>query len=61
MLKRKTEKTFDSVKSLAEDWGVSERTVRREIASGELRACRIGGQLRISPEERSAYERRRRT
>jgi excisionase family DNA binding protein len=30
---------------------VSERTVRRAIARGELRAGRAGGQLRIAPED----------
>ena len=61
MVKQKTSESFDTVKTLAKLWNVSERTIRREIASGELRAFRVGAQLRISPEERMAYERRRQT
>lgn len=57
-MKKRPENQFDSVKSLSERWQVSERTVRRLIASGALRAHTIGGQKRISPQEREAYERR---
>jgi excisionase family DNA binding protein len=34
---------------------VSERTVRRAIANGDLRAGRAGGQLRIAPEDARAW------
>lgn len=57
-MSQKPKKKYDSIKTLAADWQVSERTVRRLIASGALRAHTIGSQLRISPEDREAYERR---
>ena len=34
---------------------VSERTVRRAIARGDLRAGRAGGQLRIAPDDARAW------
>lgn len=34
---------------------VSERTVRRAIARGDLRAGRAGGQLRIAPDDAYAW------
>jgi excisionase family DNA binding protein len=37
-----------SIDELAERWGVSTRTVRRQIKSGALRAHRIGRLVRIS-------------
>ena len=37
-----------SVDELAERWGVSRRTVERQIKSGALRAHRIGRLVRIS-------------
>lgn len=44
-----------SVTATAEWLGVSEKTVRRLIASGVLPALRVGGQLRIDPNELDAY------
>jgi excisionase family DNA binding protein len=43
---------------LATHWAVSARTVRRLIERGELRAIRVGGQLRISPEAVERFEER---
>lgn len=37
-----------SIDELAERWGVSTRTVQRQIKSGALRAHRIGQLVRIS-------------
>lgn len=34
---------------------VSQKTVRRKIASGELRACKVGAQWRIRPEDIESY------
>lgn len=41
---------FVSVGELAQYWGVSERTIRRDIAKGALRVMRVGssGIIRIS-------------
>lgn len=36
-----------SIKSLADDWDVSQQTVRRLIKSGKLPAYRVGRQWRI--------------
>jgi excisionase family DNA binding protein len=47
-----------TVDALAARWAVSTRTVRRQIASGRLRAIRIGGQLRVSPEALERFEER---
>lgn len=44
-----------SIRAVAEFLGVSERTVRRLIAGGELKAHRIGGSLRISEADLRAY------
>jgi excisionase family DNA binding protein len=38
---------FVTVEQLADRWQVSERTVRRMIEGGKLRALRVGPQLRI--------------
>ena len=40
-----------SVNEVAEQLSVSHMTVRRLIDAGSLRASRIGGQLRIRPED----------
>jgi excisionase family DNA binding protein len=40
-----------SIRELAEFFGVSEKTVRRWIESGQLEAHRLGRQWRIAPEE----------
>jgi excisionase family DNA binding protein len=47
-----------TIDALAARWAVSTRTVRRLIDSGQLRAIRIGGQLRVSPEVVERYEER---
>ena len=60
-MKPDTSKSFDTIKSLAERWQVSERTVRRLIEKGDIRVHHIGGQIRISQEDRDAYERSQRT
>lgn len=46
---------FYSVADVAHAFGISTKTVRRKIESGELRAHRIGGQLRISADDLQAY------
>ena len=53
---------FYSVEEVADLLGVSDKTVRRRIAGGELVAHRIGRQLRISEDDFNAYvaSRRRR-
>ena len=53
-----SEPPFESVRALAQRWAVSERTVRRLIASGALRAHTFGQQLRVSRKDREDYERR---
>tara|TARA_R110000787_G_scaffold100005_1_gene204817 strand:+ start:3890 stop:4072 length:183 start_codon:yes stop_codon:yes gene_type:complete len=60
-MKSDSSKLFDTIKSLAERWQVSERTVRRLIDKGDIKAHRIGDQIRISQEDRDAYERSQRT
>ena len=40
-----------TIKQTAVELNVSDRTVRRLIDKGELRAYRVGGQLRISPQD----------
>lgn len=44
-----------SIAQTAEFLGVSEKTVRRKIASGEVPASQVGAQWRIRPEELDAY------
>jgi excisionase family DNA binding protein len=44
--------------ALAARWAVSTRTVRRLIERGEIRAIRVGGQLRVSPEALERFEER---
>lgn len=53
-------KSLLSLEALASRWGVSIRTLRRMVARGELKAHRIGAQLRFSDEDVVAYERLRR-
>ena len=38
-----------TVRQVAENWQVSERTVRRMIADGRLRVVRVGRAVRIPP------------
>jgi excisionase family DNA binding protein len=47
---------FWTPKQIAERWLVSSRTVRRLIEAGELRACRMGKQIRIRHADLLAYE-----
>lgn len=47
---------YHSIARVAVRWQVSERTVRRMIADGEVRAVKIRGQLRISERELQEYE-----
>ena len=49
-----------SIDELAERWGVSNRTVQRQIKSGALRAHRIGRLLRISDADAEDYLRQSR-
>lgn len=44
-----------TVREAADLENESERTIRRRIASGELRAIRYGRQLRIRPQDLRAY------
>ena len=53
-------KAFHSVKDIAERWDTCERSVRREIAAGNLVAHKFGRSLRISDEDLGIYERLRR-
>ena len=53
-------KPLSTLETLAARWGVSVRTLRRMVARGELKAHRIGSQLRFSEEDVAAYERLRR-
>jgi len=46
---------FYTVDDIAGALGVSSKTVRRRIAEGQLRAHRIGRQLRISADDFRAY------
>ena len=39
-----------TARQVAENWQVSERTVRRLIADGRLRVVRVGRAVRIPPE-----------
>jgi excisionase family DNA binding protein len=51
---------FMTAKDVAAQLRVSERTVRRLIATGALRVRRVGRAVRISPADLEAYLRRRR-
>jgi excisionase family DNA binding protein len=44
-----------SIDELAERWGVSSRTVQRQIKSGALRSHRIGRLRRISDADAAAF------
>jgi len=50
-----------TVNEIAEDLKVSQRTVRRWIAQGDLRAHRFGRAVRVSSEDREAFERQSRS
>ena len=51
-----TEERFWTPRQIAERWLVSSRTVRRLIEAGELRACRVGKQIRVRHSDLLAYE-----
>jgi len=44
-----------SVRETAADWKVSTRTVRRLIEAGELKALKVGAQVRIRQAELDGY------
>jgi excisionase family DNA binding protein len=46
--RNRTAGNLHSISEFAERWGVSTRTVQRQIKSGALRAHRIGRLVRIS-------------
>ena len=46
---------------VAELLGVSPSTVWRLVRSGDLRACRVGSQLRLAPHDVESYLRETRT
>jgi excisionase family DNA binding protein len=46
---------FHLIDEVAENLGVSMRTVRRLIARRELVACRLGRSVRVHPDDLSAY------
>ena len=53
-----TAKRLYTVADLAGAWGMSDKSVRRKIVSGELRARRLpGGGLRVPLDEVERYER----
>ena len=54
-MKNQNSYRFFSVDEVAQDLGVSGKTVRRRINDGELRAHRIGRQLRISEQDYRAF------
>jgi excisionase family DNA binding protein len=56
MSERKVEAEFVSVRWLAQWWGVSTRTIWRDIRKGALRVHRLpGGTVRVSRAEAIAY------
>ncbi|EEI16527.1 helix-turn-helix domain-containing protein [Corynebacterium lipophiloflavum] len=54
MATTKTLPTYRTIKQEAERVGLSERTLRRYIAEGKLRAYKAGKTLRIRPEDTDA-------
>jgi excisionase family DNA binding protein len=52
---------FYTVEELAKRWLVSQRTIRRLIENGDLRAIRVGTQLRVSAQVVARYEERHET
>jgi excisionase family DNA binding protein len=53
---RRSSPRHHTVADLAERWQVSERTVRRLIENGKLRAMRIGNQLRVADDALRRFE-----
>lgn len=58
-MKPKPEPLF-TLHDLAARWQVSLKSVRRIVARGELKVHRIGHQIRVSPDDATAYEKLRR-
>ena len=50
------EPQFLTARSAAARLGVSERTIRRAIARGEVRATKLAGSFRITPADLDRYE-----
>lgn len=46
---------WDTVKTLAQELRVSEKTIRRQIERGVLKAHSIGREIRISPESKDEF------
>lgn len=53
-------KVYHTVKDIAARWETCERSVRREINTGNLVAHRFGRSVRISDDDLRIYERLRR-
>jgi excisionase family DNA binding protein len=51
---------FFTLQDLAARWRISLKSVRRIVARGELKVHRFGNQIRVSPEDAAAYEKRNR-
>jgi excisionase family DNA binding protein len=49
--RRLVEVRFFTIKEIAEQFGVNERTVRRWIASGDLVAIKLNGTVRVSEDD----------
>lgn len=47
---------YYTIQTLAELWGVSSKTVRRLVNSGELPHIKIGSLIRIRPDQVAEYE-----
>ncbi len=52
-----SEQRMYPVKLLASLWGLSEKTIRRKIWAGELKAKRMGGKVLVPAAEVERYER----
>lgn len=52
---KRSSPTFYTLAQIAEALGLSLKTVRRRVESGELRSHRFGRSLRISDEDYRAY------
>jgi excisionase family DNA binding protein len=54
-------RAYFTVEQLAKRWQVSQRTIRRMIERGGLRAVRIGAQLRVADDVLQRFEERHAT
>lgn len=59
VLERENE-PFYTVKSLAERWSLTDRTIKNMIKDGELPSYQFRGARRIAPEDVATFEERRR-